>query len=211
MLPDGRTIGFSYDANGNVTTVTPPGRPAHAFDYTPVDLTQDYIPPFAGDSARSTRYQYNLDNDLTDVIRPDSLPDGQASGIIHIEYGTNTCGCGGLTGLPKSITFDRGQLKFAYDTTRGNLKSIISPSNDTLSYTFDGSLLTKEAWAGTVNGNVQYTYDNNFRVTKQKINTTDSVTFSYDKDGWLKKAGALSIGRSSQSGLVTADTVGNIT
>jgi YD repeat-containing protein len=204
ILPDGRTIGFSYDANGNVTSVSPPGRPAHAFDYTAIDLTKHYIPPYAGDSMRSTAYEYNLDGDVTRIIRPDSQ-------MIEIEYGNGGCGCGSLSGLPKSITFDRGQLKFSYDTTRGTLKTIVAPGGDTLSYTFDGSLLTKEVWSGNVTGNVQYTYDNNFRVTQQRVNSTDSVTFSYDKDGLLKKAGALSIGRSSQSGLITADTVGNIT
>jgi YD repeat-containing protein len=28
VLPDGREIGFSYDGNGNVTSITPPGKPA---------------------------------------------------------------------------------------------------------------------------------------------------------------------------------------
>ena len=65
--------------------------------------------------------------------------------------------------LPKTITFDRGQLAFAYDTAKGTLKSIIVPGNDTLSYAFDGSLLTKETWSGSVKGNVQLgRYQNSF-------------------------------------------------
>src|SRR5258707_3534053 len=154
-----------------------------------IHLTKEYIPPCTRDSMRSTSYQYNLDGDLTRIIRPDRQ-------MIQIDYGNNGCGCGSLSGLPKTISFDRGQLKFAYDTTKGTLKSIIAPGGDTLSYTFDGSLLTKETWTGNVNGNAQYTYDNNFSVTKQKVNGGDSVAFAYDKDGLLTKARPLSVGRS---------------
>ena len=36
-LPDGRVIDYTYDDHGNVTSITPPGRPRHAFAYTPID------------------------------------------------------------------------------------------------------------------------------------------------------------------------------
>lgn len=45
VLPGTRTIGTGYDANGNVTGVTPPNKPEHRFGYTPVDLAEQYIPP----------------------------------------------------------------------------------------------------------------------------------------------------------------------
>jgi YD repeat-containing protein len=70
-LPDLRTIGYTYDGNGNVTSITPPGRPAHAFSYTPVDLESDYNPPTVGFTPRDTQYTYNLDRQLTLVTRPD--------------------------------------------------------------------------------------------------------------------------------------------
>jgi len=35
ILPDNRDIRYSYDPKGNLTSLTPPGRPAHAFTYTP--------------------------------------------------------------------------------------------------------------------------------------------------------------------------------
>ncbi|HEX8252257.1 MAG TPA: RHS repeat domain-containing protein, partial [Thermoanaerobaculia bacterium] len=37
-LPDGRAISFSYDNAGNLTSVTPPGRPEHALSYTSASL-----------------------------------------------------------------------------------------------------------------------------------------------------------------------------
>ena len=43
-LPDGREITFGYDAEGNLTSLTPPGRFAHVFHYTLVDQIADYVP-----------------------------------------------------------------------------------------------------------------------------------------------------------------------
>jgi YD repeat-containing protein len=44
-LPGGRVVGFGWDANGNLTSLTPPGRPAHTFEHTAVDLESEYEPP----------------------------------------------------------------------------------------------------------------------------------------------------------------------
>ena len=41
-------ISYAYDANSNTTTLMPQGRPAHSFDYTPIDLTSRYSPPKPG-------------------------------------------------------------------------------------------------------------------------------------------------------------------
>jgi YD repeat-containing protein len=42
---DDTDILYSYDRNSNLTSVTPPGKPAHLLDYTPVDLLGSYDPP----------------------------------------------------------------------------------------------------------------------------------------------------------------------
>jgi len=56
--------------NINLTSITPPGRSAHVFSYTPVNREADYTPPFVA-GAGSTVYQYNLAKQLTSVTRPD--------------------------------------------------------------------------------------------------------------------------------------------
>jgi cyclic pyranopterin phosphate synthase len=40
ILPDHREITYSYDANGNLTSLTPPGSPPHVFSHTLVDLAR---------------------------------------------------------------------------------------------------------------------------------------------------------------------------
>ncbi len=116
-----------YDANGNVSSITPPGRPAHAFSYTPVDLEQDYSPPDLGFSPRNTQYTYNLDRQLTLVTRPD----GQ----------TLTLGYEPTGGRLSSLTVPGSQtISYSYHPTTGNLSTITAPGS-TLAYTYDGSLL----------------------------------------------------------------------
>ena len=74
-----------YDANGNVTAITPPGKPAHAFAYTPVDLEQEYRPPAIG--VPSAARMCENSNSLTRPPRGHGvtfsglLPSASASGL----------------------------------------------------------------------------------------------------------------------------------
>ena len=98
ILPDLREIGFSYDANGNLETLTPPGRPAHAFTYTDIDLEVDYIPPTVTNGGNTT-HGYDVDRQLDLTTRPDNKtldPDydaGRSPGYaddFRVEYMTLT-------------------------------------------------------------------------------------------------------------------------
>ncbi|MES9969174.1 MAG: Ig-like domain-containing protein, partial [Candidatus Thiodiazotropha sp.] len=64
-LPDGSVIGYSYDEKGNLAAVIPPGKAAHVFDYTHIDFEGSYTPPDIGMGTNITRYEYNLDKQLT--------------------------------------------------------------------------------------------------------------------------------------------------
>src|SRR5215213_873091 len=195
-LPDGRAIVYGYDVNGNLTSLTPPGRPAHLFSYTKVGLQGEYTPPAVGAGGNSTRYAYNLDKQLTRITRPD----GQ---ILDFGYDA--------AGRPKLLTLPAGQMSYAYDPVTGNVNGVTTPDGGTLSYTYNGALLTRTAWAGTVAGAVSRSFDNDFRVTSLSINGTDAITFQYDADGLLTRAGDLTLSRNAQNGSLTATTLGNVT
>jgi RHS repeat-associated protein len=196
-VPDLREIGYAYDANGNVTSITPPPGPAHLFAYTPVDLESNYTPPDAGFSPRNTQYAYNLDRQLTTVTRPD----GQT---IQLGYEPTGGRLNTLT-LPGSLV-----TTYAYDPTKGTLSSITAPGS-TMNYTYDGSLLKQTTWAGTVAGSVSRNYDNNFRITSQSVNGANTINFGYDNDSLLTSAGSETIARSAQNGLITGTTLGVVT
>jgi YD repeat-containing protein len=130
------------------------------------------------------------------VLRPDSVQ-------ITLAYDT--------AGRLSTVTIPSGTYSYTYSATTGLLTGITSPDSVGLAYTYDGSLLKGVQWAGAVSGTVDAVYDNNFRVVKQKVNSTDSVAFTYDNDGLLTGAGALTLTRSSTNGLLTGTTLGSVT
>ncbi len=194
-LPDGRVIQTTYDANGNVASLTPPSRPAHTFDYTPVDLEDTYSPPDLGIGNVATTYSYNADRQLTQVMRPD----GQT---VDLNYDAG--------GRLSALVTPTGTLQYAYSATTGNLASITAPSS-TLAHSYDGSLLPGTTWSGPVAGSVTRTFDTDFRVASQSVNGANTVAFTYDADSLLTGAGSLTLTRNASNGLLTGTTLGVVT
>ena len=195
-LPDGREITWSYDANGNVIGITPPGRPNHSFNYTPVDLEEQYTPPsVTGVPTPFTRYAYNLDKQLTTITRPD----GQ---LIELGYDS--------AGRPSGVTTPSRSITYGYSPTTGQLTSLNTSEGINLDYTYDGFLLTSENASGFITGSVTRTYNNDFNVSGISVNG-DPIALAYDNDQLLTQAGALSIGRSPQNGLITGTTLSTLT
>lgn len=192
-LPDSKEIVYGYDANDNNTAITPPGKPAHIFNFNAFDLADEYTPPaLSGITAPQTRYNYNLDKDLVEVIRPD----GQT---LDLNYNAK--------GQLDSLVIPTGSYIYNYHPTSGQISSIVAPDNGELSFIYDGSLLTRESWSGGVAGNITYGYDNNFRITSQSVNGTSAIAFHYDNDSLLTGVGNLIIQRDPQkAGLITGTT-----
>ncbi|MBI3478006.1 MAG: RHS repeat-associated core domain-containing protein [Acidobacteria bacterium] len=191
-LPDGRVINYNYDANGNLVAVTPPGKSPHDFSFTSVNLVSTYLPP-AVTGGGPTTYGYNLDRDLTSVTRPD----GQA---INFSYDS--------AGRLASTTTPTGVISYVYDSLTGNLNSTSIGGGEAIAYSHDGPLATSTTWAGTVAGSVGRAYNNNFWVTSENINGANTINFTYDDDGLLKKAGALVVSRNPKNGLIKGATLG---
>ncbi len=194
VLPDNREINYAYDANGNLTSITPPGRPPHVYSFTPVNLVQNYTPPTAGLGNPQTLYQYNKDKQLTKVTRPDLQE-------LIFTYGATS---GKLTGL----SLPTGDYGYQYAPATGKLSAITAPDGGRLNYTYDGFLLKDVTWTGTVAGSVSRTYNTDFNVTELRVNGANPITFQYDNDQLLTKAGNLILGRHAQNGLVASSTLG---
>jgi len=207
--PGDHTIGMSYDANSNVTSIEPPGQPAHTFGYTPVNLEQSYDPPlpepgYSGE--KDTGYTYNLDKQLDAVDRPGiHQPSERDISLEYDESGDNP------TGFLTSITIPRGQINFTYETSTGYVDTMTAPGGESLDFTYTGSFLTNTSFSGTVTGNVSRTYDNNFRLESQSINSGNTINYTYDNDGLLTGAGDLTLQRDLTNGLITGTTLGSIT
>ncbi|HEX6369715.1 MAG TPA: RHS repeat-associated core domain-containing protein [Longimicrobium sp.] len=194
-LHNGTEIHYTYDANGNLTSLAPAGRPAHLFEYTAADQGEAYSPPSLGSGGWVTRSRYNLDGQLEQVIRPDSQT---------ISFGYD----GG--GRLSTVTTPDGQTVYGYHALTGVLSTITAGSN-ALGLTYDGRLPLSMTWTGEVSGQVGVSYDNSFRVTGQTINGSHAVDFRYDADGLLTGIGALGFTRSGQNGLLLGSTLGQVT
>nr|WP_235557193.1 RHS repeat-associated core domain-containing protein [Methyloglobulus morosus] len=195
-LPDGRQILFGYDAKGNLTSLAPPGKPAHGFTYNAIDQVTEYKPPVvSGSGTTNTLYGYDLDKALTKITRPDAL-------TLNFTYDS--------AGRLSVLNTPEGDTTYAYNATTGKLASIAAPGNEGLAYTYNGALLTQTTWNGTINGNVGYAYDNDFRIASVSVNGANPVAYTYDADSLLLQAGALNLTRNPQNGLLTGTALGNV-
>lgn len=177
VLPDLREVLAGYDLSGNVTSITPPGRPAHGFAYSLRDQQKTYMPPSVTPGG-PTSYAYSADRELTTVTRPDAA-------TITLAYGTTS---GQLT----SVTRTAGSLSFSYDVTTGRLLGLDESHGQNLDFTWDGFLPLSETWSGTIAGSVSRTFASDLRLATEQVNGANSVSFTFDADGLLTAAGAMS-------------------
>jgi len=198
---DNRITQFRYDENGNVTQIAPPGRPGHLMEYDAIDLLTVYDPPVAFTGPRQTFYQYDLDQSLTNVVRPDGLQISyqmdsvrrlerivSPEGTITLHYDNPDCGCSGDSKPTRIDGFNGQSLQFKYD----------------------GSLLTNSILTGEVAGSISVQFDNNFRVRKQWLNFGSVIDFNYDNDGLLTQAGDLTLVRNAANGVLEQTILGTV-
>jgi RHS repeat-associated protein len=194
--PDGRVLTKSYDFEGNLLSLTPPGRSEHLFHYNSVGRTTDYVPPTLTEVSNPvTDYVYDRDRKLTSITRPD----GQ-----QLVYAYKP----GATLLDKLVT-PLGSYQYGYNNNQ-QLTQVVAPSGDALSTSYDGHLVTGQQWSGVVRGAVAWEYNSDFAVKRQCVNG-DCIDVSYDADGLVTQVGALAITREAQkSGMIAGATVGRL-
>lgn len=197
VFADGREILYAYDPNGNLAALTPPGRSAHRFEHTAADRVRTYKAPDVSSSRTQTAYAYNPDGQLTRVTRPgDAKP-------IDVEYDK--------AGRISALAIAQGKIRYLFDAKTDQLKSITAADGGVLSYEYDGFLLTKATWSGTVKGHVARGYDNDLRISSVTINGGPPIEYRHDPDGLLTRAGALTLERDPRSGAIGATKLGHVT
>jgi RHS repeat-associated protein len=191
-LPGDRDVSTSYDASGNVTSITPPGRPAHGFGFDQGDRLQSYAPPNLTPplAPKDTLYQRDFDGLLLFADHPSK---------------------------PVALTYDdRGRLATSVAAatttvsrdTAGRVTSIAS-DDVTITNGYDGALLTQEAVSGPFAHAVNRTFDGFLRVTGEDIDGANALSFGYDADDIMTSAGGMTVTRST-NGLLTNTSVGSV-
>lgn len=191
--PDGRTTGYAYDGDGNLTTVTPPGRPAHVFSFTLLNQIAAYTAPDLGGGSTTTIFTYNAAQQVTEVTRADGK-------IITALYDP--------AGRLSSLTLPRGQFTYQYDMATGLLASITSPDAVTVTRTYNGVRISSESLAGPVTGTVGRIYNENGEIASLMVNGGNAITYEYDDDSLMTKAGNLTITRDPGHGKISGTTLG---
>jgi RHS repeat-associated protein len=195
--PENKTVTFGYDGNDQLTSLDPPGLGAanlHAFGYDGAKLLETYTAPDVGLPTQQDDYQYNADRQL-DLV---TLNDGSTIDPIYDD-----------AGRLDAIDVSEGTLwtlDYGYHPSTGKLDSIASSlDNVTLTFGYDGALLETIEWTGTaVSGTVTFGYDDAFRLTSEQVENEPAIAFAYgDADGLLTAAGALSLVRDPDTGLLT--------
>lgn len=196
VSPDGGVTSFSFDLVGNMTQLTPPGRPSYRIDYTEIDLPTLSLPPAVEvpPESNSWNWQYNLDRELIQTEVPDLYP---------FTYSYDAAGHLVAVEVPA-----RGTIEYSYDEFE-RLSSITDPWDGTLRYTWDGALLLSSSYDHPyLEGTVSRSYDTDFRLKTESAPGADAVTFTYDDDGLLIQVDDLILTRNEESGLLSGTSIG---
>lgn len=197
-LPDGNVLQMTYDANGNLSTLTPPGESAHTFTPNGVDLLGTYSPPQDGLNPYQTRYTYDKDKLLTTMAPPNATvgygydPFGRLATVTD-SSGDSVVRTYDAAGRPASVetTGAVGSRRRAYlyqGSTSAN--PVIGPFLTQIQATWPPPNSTIPPPSHTVG----YTYDANGRVAGIAIDGAAAVPYQYDADGALSVVGNTTFG-----------------
>jgi RHS repeat-associated protein len=196
-LSGGRQIVYTYDPSGNVTTLTPPSKPAHDFSYTPLNFLSVYSAPNLGDGLNSTDYSYSLDRELLQIAWPQQRS-------IAMAYGSSS-------GQLNTVTTPDGTTTVGYTSGFPYPTSYTTPDGEVLGLAYEGSLLSGETWGGgAIGGSVSFTYNSDFNVASESVDGATTVNFSYDADRLLTQAGSLSLTLDPHDGNLNASSNGAV-
>ncbi|MDY0001776.1 MAG: hypothetical protein RBU30_10805, partial [Polyangia bacterium] len=210
VFPGNRRVFFGYDADGNLTKVTPSrdpgdprygtpapdgtGWPQHLFTFDDLDLPMTYAAPPLGGTSYQTSYELNAAKQLEAVTRPDGtgVSLGYEEGVGRLQRATLPVPA--PLSPPATTTLDYG-----YHPETGQLTSVTDGFGESLSLSYQGFLLRGETWrgaphgSGVLRGQVTVERDHRFGVSRRTItdagNGSVSYTYSFDEEGVLNAAG----------------------
>ena len=175
---DGTVLQYQYDQNGNMTLLTTPKPADNHFSYNGVNNPAAFRTPLGN----TTSYSYNQERRLTKVVLP------SAKEIVN----TYTDG--------RLVETATSEWTNTYSYACGNLLDTVTRGSESISYTWDADLPTGIAQRGTLNADLGFSYNNDFKITSFSY-AGATTAFQYDNDGLLTGAGNFLINRNSANGL----------
>jgi YD repeat-containing protein len=207
----GATMSMEPDVAGAPVSVSPPGQPAHGFDYSIIGQATEYRPPGVAEvpdpadcPAGATCTVYDIERRIDQVVQAD----GQ---VLDLTYNQAT---GQLTSV--SVP-DDGTYTFSYDPTTGNLNTVTGPPGTVSVQTlWQSDLPIASISTGPVPGRVDVTYNNFLETSELAVTGGHGVRYTYDRDGLVTRAAdassptgpALQLTRAALDGHVEQDVLG---
>jgi RHS repeat-associated protein len=200
--PDLRTVAYQRDANGNISGITPFGRPIHQFTINANELPSGYQPPIlSGVTNVNTTYSYNDDKQLTQVTKPN----GQS---INYSYDLTTGLMTGFTApagnyvietnmpseLPSKITMPNGFSSYINWANTEGVYYAYHNASDTMLYSYAKNYES--------NGNLSSD------VVTNPSGTLSSISYEYDNDNRPWKAGDMVMTYNTPNGQLTTVKMG---
>ncbi|MFH1674773.1 MAG: RHS repeat-associated core domain-containing protein [Pseudomonadota bacterium] len=218
-----RMTNFTYDAYGNLATVTDATGLTTAYAYDLMGRVRTIFRPDGG----QVNFAYDAGGNMTVLTTPAGVNHRFDHNGVNLQSAYSTPQSGGYlyhydrdrrlnsivfpsgkeitnvyTGaLLASIETQEGSTSFEYECA--SKVSAISRGTERVDYAYDASLVTEEALSGTINQVLGYTYDNDFNVASFTY-AGDTSAYAYDNDGLLTGAGDFSITRDAANGLPLA-------
>jgi len=191
---------LGYDVEGNLTSVTPPGKGTHSMSYGRLGRIQSYAPP----EGNAVTFEYDLDKRISKIDFGSSA--SSAPSTVEFRYHP-------LSGDLEKLEVDTGTTTFDY--ADGHLATVTAPSiygPIASSILYDGIVPSSIGWAGPVLGQVSWTYNSELLIQTETIGTLAAtrVDYAYDPDGLVIRAGDVVLARAPTSGRVIQETSGRI-
>lgn len=191
--PHGEVVRFQYDAAGNRTGVIMPNGEEHTMAYSSVDLLSSYVPP----GGPSQDWTYDADR----FLQSHTFAGGHSE-VSGYDPGRRLA----------STTSPEATVGFEYHgATERLMNAVRTPSGqggpETVSYTYDGSLVTGADFAGpTATAAYTYTYDENLFLTGVGlVSGADTVSTDVirDDDGLITSVGRFAWTRGGPGGVIS--------
>jgi RHS repeat-associated protein len=164
-----------------MTLLTNPSTINHGFGYNQVNLNSSYQTPLSGGYS----YLYNRDRRLIQIDFPSGK---QITNLYDKDRIIQT-------------QTPEGNIDISY--LCGSKVGSIGKGEESITYGYDGSLVTAETLSGTLNQSLSYTYNNDFNFSRFTY-AGGSINYTYDNDGLLTGAGGFTITRNAGNGLPQA-------
>ena len=110
---------------------------------------------------------------------------------------------------PSRLTQHGRIIDVTYLGATANIQRITGPAGQQLDFVSDGSKLISQAWSGPISGSVSRTLDNGLHTATRTVNGA-TISQSYDQDTLLTSAGALTLTRDPDHGLVSGTQLDSV-